>query len=70
MDYLELLDFVAYDVEAARKVIEELREAKKSERLEKVQSQPVREECWGLCCPCCSCGAGSDMGRILLVVMR
>lgn len=67
MDYLELLDFVAYDIEAARKLIEEMRE--KDERVEKMESQPVREECWGLRCPCCSCGAGSDLGRILLVVM-
>lgn len=67
MDYLELLDFVAYDIEAARKLIEEMRE--KDERVEKMESKPVRKERGGLRCPCCSCCTWIDLGSVILVVM-
>lgn len=64
MDYFELLDFLAFDVEAAHKAVEE-----KRRDLEKVQPKSVREKRGGLRCPCCSCRPGFDMEGIILVVV-
>lgn len=65
MDYFELLDFLAFDIEAAHKAVEE-----KRRDLEKVQSKSVREKRGRLRRPRCSRCAGSDMaGRVLIVML-
>ena len=64
MDFLDILDFVAYDLNAARELIKE-----HGKRVEKVQSEPVREIGGRLCCACCSCRARPDVGAVVFVVV-
>lgn len=64
MDFLELLDFVAYDIEAAHRIVEE-----EKERVEKIQPKPVRKGCRGLCSKGgCRC-SGSDVERSVLIIV-
>ena len=50
MDFYEILDYCAFDVDEAKKVIEEvLTEV----GLEKLESESDSKDGWRLCCACC-----------------
>lgn len=76
MDFLEILDIAAYDLDEARKIIEQLKSEEtikavlRDAGLEKIQSKPMREERGRLRRPCCSCCPESELERSLLVIVQ
>ncbi len=56
MDFLEILDYCAYDVGKAVEMAKELKSVKEALDeigLEELESKPHVAVSWRLCCPCC-----------------
>lgn len=65
IDYYEILSFCAFDVDKAHEIVEGMRR----ERVEENKSESMREVCGRLRCEGCSCCAGDNMARSVLIVM-
>lgn len=65
MDFLEILDYCAYDVERAHRMAE----AMKRGRMAKDKSESVRKECRGLCGSCHCNRPESDVAGSILVIV-
>ena len=56
LDYYEVLDFCAFDVEKAAEMVRQYKaimEVLDEIGLEKMEPEPDRAACGRLCCPCC-----------------